>query len=112
MEQLTATVKQSADSARQANQLASSAAQVAQRGGAVVGQVVSTMDEINASSRKISDIISVIDGIRLPDQHPGAERRRGGGARRRAGAGLCRRGQRGAQAWLAEALKRPRRSRC
>jgi methyl-accepting chemotaxis protein len=63
MEQLTATVKQSADSARQANQLASSAAQVAQRGGTVVGQVVSTMDEINASSRKISDIISVIDGI-------------------------------------------------
>ncbi len=63
MEQLTATVKQSADSARQANQLASSAAQVAQRGGSVVGQVVSTMDEINASSRKISDIISVIDGI-------------------------------------------------
>jgi methyl-accepting chemotaxis protein len=63
MEQLTATVKQSADSARQANQLATSAAQVAQRGGSVVSQVVSTMDEINASSRKISDIISVIDGI-------------------------------------------------
>lgn len=63
MEQLTATVKQSAESARQANQLAGSAAQVAQRGGAVVSQVVSTMDEINASSRKISDIISVIDGI-------------------------------------------------
>jgi len=63
MQQLTATVKQSADSARQANQLAASAAQVAQRGGQVVGQVVSTMDDINASSRKISDIISVIDGI-------------------------------------------------
>jgi methyl-accepting chemotaxis protein len=63
MEQLTVTVKQSADSARQANQLAASAAQVAQRGGNVVSQVVSTMDEINASSRKISDIISVIDGI-------------------------------------------------
>ena len=63
MEQLTATVKQSAESARQANQLAGSAAQVAQRGGAVVSQVVSTMDDINASSRKISDIISVIDGI-------------------------------------------------
>jgi len=63
MQELTATVKQSADSARQANQLAGSAAQVAQRGGQVVGQVVSTMDEINASSRKISDIISVIDGI-------------------------------------------------
>jgi methyl-accepting chemotaxis protein len=63
MEQLTATVKQSADSARQANQMAASAAKVAQRGGEVVSQVVSTMDEINASSRKISDIISVIDGI-------------------------------------------------
>ncbi len=63
MEQLTGTVKQSADSARQANQLASSAAEVAQRGGNVVSQVVSTMDEINASSKKIADIIGVIDGI-------------------------------------------------
>ncbi len=63
MSQLTATVRQSADSAATANQLASSAAQVAQRGGTVVGQVVSTMDEINASSKKIGDIIGVIDGI-------------------------------------------------
>jgi methyl-accepting chemotaxis protein len=63
MEQLTGTVKQSADSARQANQLASSAAEVAARGGSVVSQVVSTMDEINTSSKKISDIIGVIDGI-------------------------------------------------
>jgi len=63
MEQLTGTVKQSADSARQANQLASSAAEVAHRGGSVVSQVVSTMDDINASSKKISDIIGVIDGI-------------------------------------------------
>ncbi|MBL8301181.1 MAG: HAMP domain-containing protein, partial [Ideonella sp.] len=63
MEQLTGTVKQSADSARQANQLASSAAEVAARGGQVVSQVVSTMDEINASSKKIADIIGVIDGI-------------------------------------------------
>jgi methyl-accepting chemotaxis protein len=63
MEELTATVKQSADSARQANQLAASAAEVAQRGGSVVSQVVSTMNEINASSKKISDIIGVIDGI-------------------------------------------------
>jgi methyl-accepting chemotaxis protein len=63
MEQLTGTVKQSADAARQANQLASSASSVAQRGGAVVSQVVSTMDEINASSKKIADIIGVIDGI-------------------------------------------------
>ena len=63
MEQLTGTVKQSADSARQANQLASSAAAVAARGGQVVSEVVSTMDEINASSKKIADIIGVIDGI-------------------------------------------------
>jgi methyl-accepting chemotaxis protein len=63
MEQLTATVRQSADSARQANQLASSAAEVAARGGSVVSQVVTTMNEINASSKKISDIIGVIDGI-------------------------------------------------
>jgi methyl-accepting chemotaxis protein len=63
MEQLTGTVRQSADSARQANQLAASAAEVAQRGGAVVSQVVTTMDEINASSKKIADIIGVIDGI-------------------------------------------------
>ncbi len=63
MEQLSGTVKQSADSARQANQLASSAADVAARGGDVVSQVVSTMDEINASSKKISDIIGVIDSI-------------------------------------------------
>jgi methyl-accepting chemotaxis protein len=63
MDQLTGTVKQSADSARQANQLASSAAAVAARGGQVVSEVVSTMDEINTSSKKIADIISVIDGI-------------------------------------------------
>ena len=63
MEQLTGTVKQSADSASQANQLAASAAEVAARGGAVVAQVVITMNDINASSRKIGDIIGVIDGI-------------------------------------------------
>ncbi|WP_375211838.1 methyl-accepting chemotaxis protein [Aquabacterium sp.] len=63
MEQLTDTVRQSAEAARQANQLASSAAETAHRGGDVVAQVVSTMDEINASSKKISDIIGVIDGI-------------------------------------------------
>ena len=62
-EQLTGTVAQSADSARQANLLASSAAEVAARGGAVVSQVVATMEEINTSARKISDIIGVIDGI-------------------------------------------------
>ena len=63
MEQLTGTVQQSADSAKQADRLAASAAEVAARGGAVVSQVVATMDEINASSKKISDIIGVIDGI-------------------------------------------------
>ena len=63
MEQLTGTVRQSADSARQANQLASSAAEVAARGRAVVSEVVSTMNEINTSSKKIADIIGVIDGI-------------------------------------------------
>lgn len=63
MEELSATVKQNADSARQANQLAVSASTVAVRGGEVVGQVVETMKGINDASRKISDIISVIDGI-------------------------------------------------
>jgi methyl-accepting chemotaxis protein len=63
MEQLTATVLSSADSAHTANQLASSAAEVAARGGSVVEKVVSTMNEINASSKKIADIIGVIDGI-------------------------------------------------
>ena len=63
MEELTSTVKQNADNARQANQLAASASEVASRGGAVVAQVVDTMHAINDSSRKIVDIISVIDGI-------------------------------------------------
>jgi methyl-accepting chemotaxis protein len=63
MEQLTHTVQHSADASRQANQLASSAGEVAARGGSVVAQVVSTMNEITVSSRKINDIISVIDGI-------------------------------------------------
>ncbi|BBB68696.1 methyl-accepting chemotaxis protein [Undibacterium sp. YM2] len=63
MEELTATVKQNADNAHQANQLAISASEVAIQGGAVVAQVVSTMGDINTSSKKIVDIISVIDGI-------------------------------------------------
>ncbi|MBB4842150.1 methyl-accepting chemotaxis protein [Paucibacter oligotrophus] len=63
MTQLTGTVKQTADSARTANQLANSASGAAAKGGEVVGQVVSTMDEINTSSKKINDIIGVIDGI-------------------------------------------------
>ena len=63
MEELTSTVKQTSDSAQTANQMATSAAEVAARGGQVVAQVVSTMQDINASSKKISDIIGVIDGI-------------------------------------------------
>ena len=63
MAHVTSTVKHSAENASQANQLATSAAEVAARGGRVVSQVVSTMDEINSSSKKIADIIGVIDGI-------------------------------------------------
>ncbi len=63
MEQLSSTVKQNTDSARQANQLAAAASDVAGRGGKAVGQVVETMGEIEASSRKIAEIIGVIDGI-------------------------------------------------
>jgi methyl-accepting chemotaxis protein len=63
MEQLSSTVRQNADNARQANQLAVGASEVAAKGGAVVGEVVETMKGINDSSRQISDIIGVIDGI-------------------------------------------------
>ncbi|MEO6146585.1 MAG: methyl-accepting chemotaxis protein, partial [Sulfuriferula sp.] len=63
MEELTSTVKQNAENARQANQLVVSASDVAVKGGKVVGQVVHTMSSIKDSSRKIADIISVIDGI-------------------------------------------------
>jgi len=63
MEELSSTVKQNADNARQANQLALNASTVAVQGGEVVAQVVETMKGINDASRKISDIISVIDGI-------------------------------------------------
>ncbi len=63
MEELAGTVKQNAENAKQANQLAIAASGVAVRGGEVVGQVVSTMANINDSARKIEDIISVIDGI-------------------------------------------------
>ncbi|WP_317205906.1 methyl-accepting chemotaxis protein, partial [Janthinobacterium sp.] len=63
MEELTATVKQNADNARQANTLAASASGIALKGGAVVGEVVGTMASINESSKKIVDIIAVIDGI-------------------------------------------------
>jgi methyl-accepting chemotaxis protein len=63
IEQLTSTVKQNADSARQANQLAAAASMDASRGGEVVSQVVTTMSDIQDSSKRIADIISVIDGI-------------------------------------------------
>ena len=63
MEQLSSTVKQNADNAKQANQLAQGASSVAIKGGEVVGRVVDTMKDINDSSQKIADIISVIDGI-------------------------------------------------
>jgi methyl-accepting chemotaxis protein len=63
VEELTGTVRQNAENARQANGLAASASEVATRGGAVVAEVVDTMGDINASARKIVDIIAVIDGI-------------------------------------------------
>ncbi len=63
MEELTSTVRQNAENARSANQLAIGAGEVAERGGSVVGEVVTTMGDIDAASRKIVDIISVIDGI-------------------------------------------------
>jgi methyl-accepting chemotaxis protein len=63
MDELTSTLRHSADAANQAHGLANSASEIATRGGKVVSQVVSTMDEINTSSKKIADIIGVIDGI-------------------------------------------------
>ena len=63
MEEFTSTVQHSAATAGQASQLAGGASDVARRGGSVVGEVVSTMDDIQHSSRKIADIIGVIDGI-------------------------------------------------
>jgi len=63
MEELTTTVRQNADNARQANQLAIAASEVAVQGGAVVGEVVTTMGTINNSAKRIADIIGVIDGI-------------------------------------------------
>jgi methyl-accepting chemotaxis protein len=63
MEELTGSVRQNADNARQANTLAQSASEIAARGGSVVSEVVQTMESINASSKKIGDIIGVIDGI-------------------------------------------------
>ncbi len=72
MEELTSTVKQNAESARQANQLAIGAA-MASQGGEIASKVVDTMSGIEASSKKIADIISVIDGISFQTNHPGVE---------------------------------------
>ncbi len=63
MEEMTSTVNQNADNARQANQLAAQAREVAEKGGAVVGKAVTSMEEINKASKRIADIISVIDEI-------------------------------------------------
>src|SRR3546814_9142425 len=63
MEQLASTVKQNADNARQANQLAATASDVARRGGKAVSEVVVTMQAISSSSRKISDLVGVIDSF-------------------------------------------------
>ncbi len=63
MSELTQSVRQSAEAALQANQMAGAAAEAAQRGGGIVGQVVTSMDEIGIASRKIGEIIGVIDGI-------------------------------------------------
>ncbi|MFX7548877.1 methyl-accepting chemotaxis protein, partial [Acinetobacter baumannii] len=63
LEELTSTVKQNTDNARQANQLAMAASGVAARGGGVVGEVVQTREAINDASNRIVEIISVIDGI-------------------------------------------------
>ncbi len=75
MEELTSTVKETAGNAQQASMLAAQASTNADRGGKVVSEVVETMRTIQASSGKIADIISVINGIAFPDQYSGAQRR-------------------------------------
>jgi methyl-accepting chemotaxis protein len=112
MEELTSTVTQNADHAREASQLALGASEVARRGGQVVGEVVSTMDGITESSRRISEIIGVIDGIafqtnilalnaaveaaRAGEQGPRLRRRRRRGAQPRAAQRVGRQGDQGA----------------
>ena len=83
MEQISVTVKKNAENAQQANEFANETAAVADRGGEVVAQAVSAMARIEESSRKISDIISVIDEIARQTNLLGAQRRGGGGACRR-----------------------------
>ena len=92
MEELTGTVKQNADNARQANQLAQSAAEVEGKGGTVVAQVVETMSSINASSKKIVDIIGVIDAIAFQTNILARRNAGNGGIRDAARAGRRRRG--------------------
>ncbi|KDD99541.1 methyl-accepting chemotaxis protein signaling domain protein, partial [Bordetella bronchiseptica SBL-F6116] len=104
-------VKQNADNARQANQLAGVASDVAERGGSAVSEVVTTMQDISASSRKISEIVSVIDGIAFQTNilalNAAVEAARAGeqGKGSRWWRARCAR-------WRSAAPRRPRRSRC
>ena len=110
MEQLTSTVRQNADNARQANQLAASSMDVARRGGVAVGQVVNTMHGISDSSRKIADIVSIIEGIAFQTNilalNAAVEAARAGesGKASRSWPAKC-------AIWRRRARRRPRRSR-
>jgi methyl-accepting chemotaxis protein len=108
MEQLTSTVKQNADNAHQANDLALAASDAVQ-GGSMVSQVVETMQSINASSQKVADIVSVIDGIAFQTNILALNA--AGGARRRAGARLCVVAPKCAR-WRSARPRPPRKSRC
>ena len=92
MEEFNATVRQNADHAQQAAVLAVAANEVAQRAGTMVGSVVQTMQDIDASSRKIADIIGVIDSIAFQTNILAPERRGGGGPAGEQGAGIRRGG--------------------
>ncbi len=106
MEELTATVRQNAENAQQANKLASSASDVAIKGGSVVAEVVQTMDGITQASRKIADIIGVIDEIAFQTNILALERRGRSRARGRPGTRLCRRRRGGAQPRPAQRQRR------